>query len=149
MELDKNFKQLLFLKELDHIQNIINRMSTLGNSIRVALIPSSLVALNVLKIGNIKFLFVLFSILALLLVYWFFDIYFSNLERNFKSLYYYKIDKRLKENNYDNLMDLNYKLADCNEENYFKTFVSDGISLYYLFLLLFLLTGVFFFYIAR
>ena len=104
------FDKEYFLKEIDLIQNIINRMA--NNSFLIKGWTITLVVVSMLL--SINPLHKLFSLIPLV-AFWYLDAYFLQLERQYRELYNWVINNRAKTNEYQ--FDLNSRRFASNIES--------------------------------
>jgi len=119
----ENIKDLM-IKELEIIQEIINRMA--NNSFIIKGWTITLVVVTLLLKGNKYHTFIAF---IPILVFWFLDAYFLRLERLYRRLYNWVKDNRLKTKDF--LFDLNYKRFEKEEQSILRIMFSITLGLFY------------------
>ena len=119
----ENIKDLM-IKELEIIQEIINRMA--NNSFIIKGWTITLVVVTLLLKGNKYHTFIAF---IPILVFWFLDAYFLRLERLYRRLYNWVKDNRLKTKDF--LLDLNYKRFEKEEQSILRIMFSITLGLFY------------------
>ena len=134
MKNDENKENLL--KEIDLIQNIINRMAK--NSFLIKGWAVTLISVIIVFSGN-RFRF--YYCALILIGFWALDAYYLYIERRYRELYQWVIKNR--KNNSDFLFDLNtYRKGLINESSvtlYFKSLMSKTMLFSYFLLTLILL----------
>lgn len=134
MKNDENKENLL--KEIDLIQNIINRMAK--NSFLIKGWAVTLISVIIVFSGN-RFRF--YYCALILIGFWALDAYYLYIERRYRELYQWVIKNR--KNNSDFLFDLNtYRKGLINENScifYIKSLTSATMLLFYVLLVVVLL----------
>lgn len=124
------------LKEIDLIQNIINRMAK--NSFLIKGWAVTLISVIIVFSGNI---FRFYYCSLILIGFWALDAYYLYIERRYRELYKWVIKNR--KNNSDFLFDLDtYRkglINECSVILYFKSLMSKTMLLFYCLLAIILL----------
>lgn len=121
--------ETILQKEIDLIQNCINRMA--NNSFMLKGWSISLIAV-VLALTNdrLNALFLLCSVCIPLLCFWYLDAFFLRTERMYRKMYDWVLKER-KNNNFEFKYDLNSKRFEKDVDSTFKIMFSKTLRVFY------------------
>lgn len=121
--------ETILQKEIDLIQNCINRMA--NNSFMLKGWSISLIAV-VLALTNdrLNALFLLCSVFIPLLCFWYLDAFFLRTERMYRKMYEWVLKER-KNGNFEFKYDLNPQRFEKDVDSILRTMISDTLLVFY------------------